>query len=130
LHAVPQAPQLVALVRGASQPSPGSPLQSPKPAAQLATPQTPPTQFGVPPAAEQTLPQAPQLVTLLSDVSQPLLAMPSQSAYPAAHDGTQVPDGQLVVPLALVHVTPQAPQLVTLLSDASQPLPALPSQSA
>jgi hypothetical protein len=79
-HASPQAPQLTALVSGDSQPLAGLPSQSPKPAAQLAVPHAPLTQLGVPAAVEQELPHAPQALTLFSEVSQPLLGRPSQSA--------------------------------------------------
>jgi hypothetical protein len=80
LHAAPQDPQLATLVlRLVSQPLPELPSQSPCGDVHEATPQTPPTQFGVPPAAEQTCAQVPQLLTSeLVCVSQPLLALASQ----------------------------------------------------
>jgi hypothetical protein len=126
----PQPPQLVELVSGASQPLVASPSQSPKPAAQRATPHAPLTQLGVPAVVEQILPQVPQLVTLLSDVSQPLAGLPSQSAKPVAHVGTHAPDVQATVPLAFVQVLPHAPQSPAVLSEVSHPLLASPSQSA
>jgi hypothetical protein len=45
-----------------------------------------------------TVPQLPQSPRDLRSASQPLLATPSQSSKPAAHNGTQTPAVQLVVP--------------------------------
>jgi hypothetical protein len=79
---LPHAPQLLTLdVRFVSQPLAALPSQSPRPGAQLETPHTPPTQFGVPPVVEQMLPQVLQLLTSeLVFVSQPLAIWPSQLA--------------------------------------------------
>jgi hypothetical protein len=81
LHTAPQPPQLARLVfRFVSQPSAELPLQSPRPALQLEMPQTPATQFAVPPVDGQTLPQVEQFDTLVCVfTSQPLDATPSQS---------------------------------------------------
>jgi hypothetical protein len=130
LHTAPQAPQLARLVFVfVSQPLLELPSQSPRPGLQVETPQTPPTQFGVPPDAGQTLPQVLQLLTSeFVFVSQPLFGLPSQFLNPAEHVGTQAPPVQAVVPLAFVHWTPQAPQLVTVVIAVSQPFLALPSQ--
>jgi hypothetical protein len=77
VHAMPQAPQLMgSLVRSVVQPAPE---HAPFPAGHVAVPQTPPTQFGVPPDAGQTWPHMPQLLT--SDdsfASQPFESKPSQ----------------------------------------------------
>ena len=54
LQGTPHPPQFVKLLSCVSQPLPELPSQSPKPAVQLEIPQTPFTQLGVPPAAEQT----------------------------------------------------------------------------
>jgi hypothetical protein len=62
------------------------------------TPHVPAVQVAVPPPAGQTLPQAPQLLTVLSDVSQPLGRLVSQSPQPAVQLGTQLEAAQLVVP--------------------------------
>ena len=79
-HTLPQAPQLARVFSEVSQPLLDRPSQSPKPALQLEMPQVPPTQLGVPPVGEHTLPQMPQLFTsLLVWVSQPLFGLPSQS---------------------------------------------------
>jgi hypothetical protein len=79
---LPQLPQLVTLVvKFVSQPLLARPSQSPRPGEQLDTPHTPPTQLGVPPVAEQTLPQVLQLFTsVFVFVSQPLAIWPSQLA--------------------------------------------------
>jgi hypothetical protein len=81
LHTAPQAPQLARFVfRFVSQPSAELPLQSPRPVLQLEMPQTPATQFAVPPVDGQTFPHALQFDTLVCVfTSQPLDAMPSQS---------------------------------------------------
>ena len=65
-------------------------------------------------------------------VSQPLLALPSQSAKPALHEPrAHDPAAHDGVALASAQPWPQAPQLVSVVSsDVSQPLAAVPSQSA
>ncbi len=64
-----------------SQPLAGLPSQSPKPALQLATVHAPAAQPATPLAAAQPRPQAPQCDTVVrTSVSQPLAALPSQSA--------------------------------------------------
>jgi hypothetical protein len=83
-------------------------------------------------AGAQARLHAPQWVEELAVfTSQPLAALPSQSAKPAAHDATtHRPPAQALVALARAQRVPQAPQLVALvLSEVSQPLAALPSQS-
>jgi hypothetical protein len=76
-HVLPHAPQFMgSLVRSVVH---AAPEHAPFPAGQLALPQTPFTQFGVPPDVGHTCPQVPQLVT--SDevfASQPFALMPSQ----------------------------------------------------
>lgn len=126
----PQAPQLARLVFVlVSHPLAELPSQLPKPGLHVDTPQTPPTQFGVPPDAGQMLPHVLQLFTSeLVFVSQPLFGLPSQFLNPAEHVGTHAPPVQAVVPLAFVHWTPQAPQLVTVVIAVSHPFLALPSQ--
>jgi hypothetical protein len=79
-HAVPQVPQFVAVVSEASQPLAGLPSQSPKPDEQAPVAQEPPTQLGVPFAVVQALPHVPQLAVVVTDTSQPLAGLPSQSA--------------------------------------------------
>jgi hypothetical protein len=131
LHTFPHVPQLFTLfVRFVSQPFAPLPSQLPRPEPHDETPQTPATQFGVPPEGGQMLPQVLQLLTsVLVFVSQPLFALPSQFLNPALQVGTQAPAVQVVVPFGLLHVTPQAPQFEVVFSGVSQPLRVLPSQS-
>ena len=130
LHTLPQDPQFDALfVRFVSQPLPALPSQLPRPALHEETPQTPPTQFGVPPVAGQMFPHVLQLFTsVFVLVSQPLFGLPSQSLNPAEHVGTQAPAVHVVEPFVFVHALPQMPQFVVVVRDASQPFRALPSQ--
>jgi hypothetical protein len=131
VHCLPHAPQLLVLVLMlVSQPFAVLASQSLNPELQLGV-QFPLRQLVVPLAFVQVAPQVPQLVALvLMLVSQPLLGLPSQSAVPAAHTGTQAPLTQLVTPLALMHFTPQPPQLFgSLAVTVSQPFLVLPSQS-
>jgi hypothetical protein len=130
LHDTPHAPQFVSVVRLVSQPSELEPLQSPKPAEQAATPQTPPTQFGVPLAAEHTWLQLPQLLMLVDVlVSHPLFGFPSQLPKPDEQLGTHAPALQATVPFAFVHAAPHAPQFNAVVRLVSQPFLELPSQS-
>ena len=70
-HMLPQVPQFDRVFSGASQPSAAMPLQFPQPASQL-KPHIPAVQDGVEFGLAQALPQAPQLVVVVTDVSQPL----------------------------------------------------------
>jgi hypothetical protein len=86
----------------------------------------------VPLGTAHARPQAPQwLGVLVVLTSQPLAALPSQSANPAAQVKPQRPAAQAGVALsAPMHTVPQAPQWETLVPVlVSQPLAALPSQS-
>ena len=77
------------------------------------------------------VPQPPQLVSVLSAVSQPLRVLASQLPQPLLQTGAHALAAQLVVPWALVHAVPQLPQFDTLLASAtSQPLATLASQLA
>jgi len=100
-------------------------------ALQEATPQVLLEHEAVPLAALQTVPQAPQLLTLLVRlVSQPLAAIPSQLPHPALQEAMpHVPPEQDAVPLGAVQTWPQEPQLLTsVFRFLSQPLATLPSQ--
>lgn len=92
----------------------------------------PATQLVVPCAFVQVLPHAPQLVVLTwMFVSHPFAVLPSQSANPALHVGTQTPAEHAVLPLAFEHAFPQAPQLaVFVFRFASHPFAGSPSQLA
>jgi hypothetical protein len=86
-HDEPQAPQLVALlVVSVSQPSVGSLLQSPQPALQVRTQafevHAAETTFAPPVHTLRPLHVVPHAAVVLSEVSQPFVAMPSQSSHP------------------------------------------------
>jgi hypothetical protein len=82
-----------------------------------------PLQVVVPWAFVQAFVQLPQYPTVLSRVSQPLDAEPSQLPHPLLQAPiTQLPVAHEPVALAGAQATPQAPQFVLVLSDASQPL--------
>ena len=132
-HTIPQRPQCAVLVRRfTSQPLPGLPSQSAKPALQ-AERHAPPTHatdaLG---PAEHTAPHAPQFITFESVLaSQPFELSPSQSPKPDAHVSPQAP--RLHTGVALVaprQIVPHVPQSVTVSSRASQPLAGFRSQSA
>jgi hypothetical protein len=78
------------------------------------------------------MPHAPQFVRSFERfTSQPLLALPSQSAKPSAHRYSQVLLAQVAVALArAAHGRPHPPQCCgVLVTVTSHPLLALPSQS-
>ena len=125
-HAVPQLPQFAPSVCRSTP----RPLHTLCPEGQLTA------QVPLPhtcPEAQVVL-HAPQLaLSLRVFTSQPLAALPSQSAKPALHAPmAQPPARHTAVALARgPHARPHAPQWSTLLeSSASQPLSARPSQSA
>ena len=79
----------------------------------------------------QVVPQAPQLVVVLSWVSQPLAGLLSQSPKPVLQaPRVQVPVAQLAAALGKLQATLQAPQSVVVFVGRSQPLPGSPSQFA
>ena len=92
----------------------------------------PELQIGVPPVtAGQTRPHMPQLLVVLSAVSQPFGRLLSQSPKPVLQLGTHADDAQLVVPCAFVHAMPQAPQFAVLVRVfTSQPFGTALSQFA
>jgi hypothetical protein len=112
-QARPQRPQLAALVlRATSQPSPGSPLQSAKPALQ-AKPQAPALHVDDALArVGHAAPQPPQWSTeRLVSVSQPSLAMPLQSPKEGLQVYSQPPLSQRAAAFArAVQTAPQPPQ--------------------
>ena len=132
-HALPQRPHEEVAVSDASQPLAAPMSQSAKPMLQV-IPHVPIAQVAVELAASgHVRPQAPQLAALVRvSVSQPLTALPSQSANPSA----QVVWHRLITHAAVafgpaVHAVPQAPQLAAFARvSVSQPLAALRSQSA
>ena len=78
VQAVPQAPQLVVVFRAVSQPLGSLPSQLPEPELQELIAQLPVEQVAVALARLHAVPQAPQLVVVFREVSQPLLALLSQ----------------------------------------------------
>lgn len=78
----PQPPQSESVFSGRSQPFAAAPSQSSQPASQVATSHVPDAQLGRPWAVVHERPHAPQFVSELSSVSQPLLRLPSQSPQP------------------------------------------------
>jgi hypothetical protein len=133
LQSCPHPPQWVRLVfRLVSHPSAPLPLQSPNPALQTEMPQTPAMQFGVPPTAGHTLPQAPQFeIFVWVFTSHPFAAVPSQFSKPTAQaPSVQLPDAHDSAAFARSHTAPQTPQFVREVRGVSQPLEAMLSQLA
>jgi hypothetical protein len=76
---------------------------------------------GVPWALVQDRPQAPQSVSVLSCVSQPLFLLPSQSPQPVEQVGWQPVELHWFVPWAFVQLSPQLRQFEVVPSAVSQP---------
>jgi hypothetical protein len=93
-----------------------------------ATPQVPVVQVPVALAGAHCAPHEPQFAFVLSEVSQPFEALPSQLPQPLVHAGTHAPLVHAVVPLAFVQATPQAPQFSVEFSAVSQPSVTSPLQ--
>jgi hypothetical protein len=128
-HALPQAPQLPALLlRFTSQPLAGSPSQLAKPALQVSW-QAPMTQLAAALAPTgQALPQRPQSVASLWRFAQEFPQRVCPDWQPDTHcDIPPVVAHRGVDP---EHARPQAPQLAEPSSETSQPLVESPSQSA
>ena len=145
---LPQLPQFfTSLLTSDSQPLQGSLSQSSKSFAQVdASPHTPSVQVGAPVPnwpVGQTLPQLPQLLTLLfTSNSHPLLGSPSQSAKPVAQVSVcpHTPLVQVAKPVpnwlesGTGQTFPQLPQFLTsvfrLFTSTSHPLAFFWSQSS
>jgi hypothetical protein len=130
LHAMPQPPQFaVDVCVLISQPFDDTPSQLPQPALQDVTTQLPVEQLSFAFGRLHAVPQAPQLVSEVSAVSQPLPDMPSQLPYPLSQaPSVHVPLAQLSDALVKLHVEPHAPQFISVSSGVSQPFAASPSQ--
>jgi hypothetical protein len=130
LHGIEQPPQCASVVWVLiSQPSLASPLQLAQPVLQLDSTQLPVEQLVVAFGREHVVPHAPQLLLVVSEVSQPLVALPSQLPHPLLHvPRVQVPVEQLAEAFVRVQVVPQAPQLLLVVSEVSQPSLASPLQ--
>lgn len=125
-HDTPHAPQSVKVRMLRSQPLSGMPSQSLKPASQLGE-QPLAVQAVVPCALVQASPQAVQLVSVPSWVSQPVAAV--QSANPALQTVAEhTPPPQDSLEFGMSHFSPQVPQFETVQIEVSQPFSALASQ--
>jgi hypothetical protein len=87
-------------------------------------------QAGVPLRPLHAVPHPPQFAGLVVTlVSQPFAALPSQLPKPELHVGTHALAVQVVLPFGLLQGLAQAPQLLmSLVVFVSQPFEALPSQ--
>jgi hypothetical protein len=133
VHPTPHAPQLVVVRTLVSQPLGYRPSQSANPAVHVSTEHVVPVHFAVPFAAEHAAPHAPQAATLpVMAVSQPFVALPSQSAEPPGQLATpQTPATQFgVAPPTAGQTLPHVAQLRASTSGfTSQPFATLASQS-
>jgi hypothetical protein len=114
LQTLPQEPQLETDVRLVSHPFAVFPSQSAKLAAQKLIAHTPLLHFAVAFGSEQTLPQEPQLDTVLSKlVSHPFAVLPSQLPKPVLQlEILQLPFIHTATPFAIEQTFPHAPQFV------------------
>jgi len=88
-----------------------------------------PAQLVVPFSAVQAWLQLPQSVTVVSEVSQPSLALLLQSSLSGSHVvAVQVPEAHDSLEFVKSHFVPQVAQFVRVVSDVSQPFAALLSQ--
>jgi hypothetical protein len=85
-HGAPHAPQFPRVLSGVSQPLPSTPSQFPNPVLQDAIWQAPLAQVEVALARVHVVPHPPQLASVVSDVSHPFHATPSQFPKPGAHE--------------------------------------------
>jgi hypothetical protein len=130
-HTLLQALQLLSVFSGASQPLDAMPSQLPKLGSHTPSEHVPVEQLSAALVRAHVVLHAPQSVSVLSGVSQPLAAMPSQFAKPALHaPSVQVPVPQLAVALARLQLTLHPPQCVVVFVGCSQPLVSSPSQFA
>lgn len=130
-HTVPQPPQLLTSVDVAiSHPSAGLWLQSENPVLQWRMAQVPVGHVGVALFSVQVFPQPPQFAGVSILVSQPFVALPSQSANPGKHAPTvHAPLTQPAEALGTSQTFPHPPHADGLvLRLASQPLSGLWSQ--
>jgi hypothetical protein len=132
-HTLPQAPQLlVSVSMETSQPFVESPSQLPNPALQDESAHVPVEQSELALARLHTVPHPPQSESVVSDVSHPFAATPSQSPNPAEQVAiSQTPAVHVADALASEQAFPHAPQLAASASrDVSHPFAGLPSQSS
>jgi len=133
LHANAHEPQCRgSLCRAASHPFEALPSQSPYPASQELNAHVPVAQDSLAWGRLQSVPHAPQLVSVFRPVSQPSVATPLQLPHPASQEATAHDElTHAGVPFGAVHTTLHAPQFIrSFVVLVSQPLPRFPSQSA
>jgi hypothetical protein len=132
VQAMPHPPQWLVLVSMFVSHMTGPLVQLAVPAGQLSTWQLHvplPPWHEYPAPALHALPHEPQFMLVLSAVSHPLVALPSQLPYPALHVALHTPAPvHRVVPWSFVHSVPHNPQLTVAVRLVSQPLAALSSQ--
>jgi hypothetical protein len=128
-HVTPQPPQLLVEWSDVSQPFVTGPVQWAKPALHVATAHVPVAHVDVAFGSVQPAPQALQLLSVFSGVSQSWpIAM--QCPKPGLQlDTAHIPVAQVPVPFVTAQAVPHAPQFATVFSGDSQPLLAMPSQS-
>jgi hypothetical protein len=130
-HVIPQPPQFASVRVLVSQPSATLPLQSAQPALHETISHVPVVQLPLAFAGAHAIPQAPQLVSVLTRVSHPLALMPSQLPYPTAQSvSVHAPVAQEAVPFGNEHGIPHPPQFMRLRMLVSQPFVVLMSQSS
>jgi hypothetical protein len=131
-HMSPQAAQLSTLPSTVSHPFEGSPSQSAKESRHAVNEQAPAEHSPTPFAQAQVTPQAPQLLALERDASQPFAELPSQSSRPASHAMTsQVPVAQEASAVSGgSHASPHNPQWASSERLCSQPSDGSSLQSA
>ncbi len=114
VHLVPQPPQLFTVVRASSQPSLGSPSQSPQLPWQVGE-HLPALHSVTACKASHLVPQAPQLpVSVCVLISQPLRGSLSQSSqFVLQLFMTHLPSSQAAAALGKLHEIPHSPQLFT-----------------
>ncbi len=127
-----QVPQFVSVVTGVSQPLASTPSQSANPGLHVAIAQVPVPQVAVALARTQETLQPPQFVSVVSEVSQPFMSIPSQSARLALHMPIRhVPPVQTELAPVRVQAFLHVLQLLTSFRvSISQPVARFPSQSA
>lgn len=127
---VVQLPHFVGRLSAASQPLLVLLSQLPKPVTQLENTHVPVAHEAFALGNEQVLPQVPQLLRLLSAVSQPLLALESQLPKPLVQAPIpQVPVVQVGVAFDALQALPQKPQFCREVCRFVSQVEALPSQS-
>lgn len=125
----PQPPQFVSELSAVSQPLASSPSQFAKPALHVSSVQLPLPHDEAAFDSEHIVPQLPQLAAVLSAVSQPFAASPSQLAKPLLQlETAQAPAVHASTEFARLQMVPQVPQFATVLSAVSQPFDESPSQ--